>query len=82
MVKWFEKNLDYFKFYGRDIETLLSKVKIAHSRRIFCKSDDEKAKITFKDLEKGLQLYLKNEEVKNRKENMDRAGYLQQTMYV
>jgi len=82
MVKWFEKNVDYFKFYGRDIETLLSKVKIAHSRRIFCKSNDEKAKITFKDLEKGLQLYLKNEEVKNRKENMDRAGYLQQTMYV
>jgi len=81
-VKWFENNLTYFKFFGRDIETLLSKVKIAHSRRVFCKDASEKTKISFKDLEKGLQIYLKNEEVKNRKENAFRDGYLQRTMYV
>lgn len=81
-VKWFEKNVEYFKFFGRDIETLLSKIKIAHSRRVFCKDVSEKTKITFKDLEKGLQIYLKNEEVKNRKEASFREGYLQRTMYV
>ena len=81
-VKWFEKNVDYFKFFGRDIETLLSKIKIAHSRRVFCKDESEKTKITFKDLEKGLQIYLKNEEVKNRKDASFREGYLQRTMYV
>ena len=81
-VKWFEKNVEYFKFFGRDIETLLSKIKIAHSRRVFCKDTSEKTKITFKDLEKGLQIYLKNEEVKNRKEASFREGYLQRTMYV
>jgi SpoVK/Ycf46/Vps4 family AAA+-type ATPase len=81
-VKWFEKNVDYFKFFGRDIETLLSKIKIAHSRRVFCKGLAEKTKITFKDLEKGLQIYLKNDEVKNRKETAFREGYLQRTMYV
>jgi len=81
-VKWFEKNVEYFKFFGRDIETLLSKIKIAHSRRVFCKDASEKTKITFKDLEKGLQIYLKNEEVKNRKETAFREGYLQRTMYV
>jgi SpoVK/Ycf46/Vps4 family AAA+-type ATPase len=81
-VKWFEDNLAYFKFFGRDIETLLSKIKIAHSRRVFCKNVSEKTKITYKDLEKGLQMYLKNEEVKHRKENADREGYLQRTMYV
>jgi len=81
-VKWFEKNVEYFKFFGRDIETLLSKIKIAHSRRVFCKDASEKTKITFKDLEKGLQIYLKNEEVKNRKEAAFREGYLQRTMYV
>ena len=81
-VKWFEKNVEYFKFFGRDIETLLSKIKIAHSRRVFCKDASEKTKITFKDLEKGLQIYLKNEEVKNRKEASFREGYLQRTMYV
>jgi SpoVK/Ycf46/Vps4 family AAA+-type ATPase len=72
-VAWFKKNLDYFKYYGRDMETLLSKVKIAHSRRIFGKKegDFEKKKVTMKDLEKGFQMYLKNEEVKNRKERGD-----------
>lgn len=72
-VSWFKKNMDYFKYYGRDMETLLSKVKISHSRRIFCKinEDCEKKKITMKDLEKGCQMYLRNEEVKNRKEKGD-----------
>jgi len=69
--KWFEKNAVYFKFYGRDIETLLSKVKIAHSRRVFCKSEDDKKKLMKKDLEKGFENFLKIEEVKKRKEEQD-----------
>jgi len=67
-TKWFEKNIEYFKFYGRDMEVLLSKIKIAHSRRVFCLSDTEKTKITYKDLETGLEIYLKNDEIKKRKE--------------
>ena len=51
------------------METLLSKVKIAHSRRVFCLSEDEKRKITIKDIKKGFKLYLKNEEVKSRVES-------------
>ena len=82
VISWFNKNMDYFKFFGRDIETLLSKIKIAHSRRVFCKCTEEKTKLTFKDLEKGLQIYLKNDEVKNRKEYTSRKNYLQSTMYV
>jgi hypothetical protein len=70
-VKWFENNAVYFKFYGRDIETLLSKVKIAHSRRVFCKSEDDKKKLMKKDLEKGFENFLKIEEVKKRKEEQD-----------
>ena len=65
--KWFEENMDYFKYYGRDMETLFSKTKICHSRRVFCKNNDEKTKLIKQDLEKGLELYLKNDEVKNRK---------------
>jgi len=82
MKTWFEKNMIYFKYYGRDIEALLSKIKIAHSRRVFCKKQEEKTKITFKDLEKGLKIYLNNEEVKNRKDIAYRKDYLQSTMYV
>jgi SpoVK/Ycf46/Vps4 family AAA+-type ATPase len=65
---WFERNRDYFKYFGRDMEVLLSKIKIAHSKRVFCKSAEEKTKITFCDLEKGFELYLKNDDVKKRKE--------------
>jgi SpoVK/Ycf46/Vps4 family AAA+-type ATPase len=64
--KWFEKNIDYFRFFGRDIEVFLSKVKIAHSKRVFCEESIKKT-ITMKDLENGFELYLKNDEVKNRK---------------
>ena len=42
-----KNNMDNFKFYGRDMETLFSKVKIAHSRRVFCKPKEEKTKIYF-----------------------------------
>ncbi len=68
-TKWFEKNMVYFKFFGRDIETLFSKIKIAHGRRIFCKPDTERKKITFADLEKGFEMFLKNDNVKSRKES-------------
>ena len=47
----------------------LSKVKVVHGRRVFCKTSDEKTKITFQDLEKGFELYLKNDEVKKRKDD-------------
>jgi len=78
---WFEKNLDYFKFFGRDIETLLAKTKIVHARRVFCKPQAEKMKITMKDLEKGFDLYLKNDEVKKRKEHESLKNIIK-TMYV
>lgn len=54
---WFSKNKSYFKYCGRDMETLFSKVKLAHSRRIFCLPKEEKAKITMNDLEKGFNIY-------------------------
>lgn len=65
---WFKKNKDYFKYFGRDMETLLAKVKIAHSRRVFCLAEKEKRNINNEDIEKGFELYLKNEEVKSRVE--------------
>jgi Holliday junction resolvasome RuvABC ATP-dependent DNA helicase subunit len=52
-IEWFKKNKDYLKFYGRDIETILAKTKIAHSRRVFCKPENEKRKLILKDLDKG-----------------------------
>ena len=68
-VKWFEKNKRFFKFYGRDIETLFGKVKIAHSRRVLCLDDNIKKKLTIKDIDKGLEMFKKNENNNNKEEN-------------
>jgi SpoVK/Ycf46/Vps4 family AAA+-type ATPase len=78
---WFKKNKEYFKFYGRDIETILAKTKIAHSRRVFCKPETEKRKLVLKDLDKGFEIYLKNENVKGLKEKKEREKYLYNTLY-
>ena len=48
------------------METLFSKVKIAHSRRVFCLPENQKKVLNDKDLEKGFEKYLDNDEVKNR----------------
>lgn len=74
---WFKKNIDYFKFYGRDVETILSKTKIAHSKRVFCKPEEYKKKITFVDLENGFKIYIENNEVKKRQER----EYLKKQIY-
>jgi SpoVK/Ycf46/Vps4 family AAA+-type ATPase len=80
-VDFFKKNYDYLKFFGRDIETVLAKTKIAHSKRVFCKPNSEKKKITLKDLEKGFELYLKNDDIKNRKETENMKKLLYSSIY-
>lgn len=79
--EWFKKNIDNFKFYGRDIETILAKTKIAHSRRVFCKHENEKRKLILKDLDKGLEIYLKNENIKTRKEELEIKKHIYNTLY-
>ena len=78
---FFKKNYDYLKFFGRDIETILAKTKIAHSKRVFCKPDNEKKKITIKDLEKGFELYLQNDDIKNRKDSENMKKQLYNSIY-
>ena len=62
--KWFDDKKDDFKNYGRDIELLLTYVKIAHGRRIYGKDIDLKKKITMDDLKTGHQTYLSNKKLK------------------
>ncbi len=66
--KWFDNKMDYFKYYGRDMETLLAKTKISHSKRVFCKPESFKKKINIDDLNCGFDKYINNNEVKSRKE--------------
>lgn len=67
-AKWFDKHLIYFKFFGRDVETFISRVKICHSKRVFCLPESDKTLITYDDLDKGMKEFLKNDEVKKRKD--------------
>jgi DNA-binding transcriptional regulator WhiA len=78
---WFKKNYDYFQFFGRDVETLLSKIKIAHGRRVFCLPEKDKKKINLKDLDKGLEIFLRNDDIKNRKNEKDLKRYMYNTLY-
>ena len=80
-VKWFKQNKHIFKFYGRDIETLFAKTKIAHSRRVFCLDTSLKKYLTIKDLDKGLEIYLKNENL-NEKEGEKKMNKIITSMYV
>ena len=90
-VKWFEKNMDSFKSYGRDIETLFSKIKIAHSKRVFCLDASLKKKLTVKDMDKGLDIYLKNQsesekekilKKEKKKEEQERFKSIVSSMYI
>ena len=67
--KFFEDNKLLFKSFGRDIENFFSKIKIAHSRRVFCLEDKEKTKITLRDIEKGLELFKNNNDDKEKEDN-------------
>jgi SpoVK/Ycf46/Vps4 family AAA+-type ATPase len=78
---WFETNMEYFKCYGRDMETLLSRAKIAHGRRVFCSSVDmEKRRLTQADLTKGMAMFIANDEVKQRKASA--GGSVLTSMYL
>jgi AAA+ superfamily predicted ATPase len=55
----FIDNKDSFKFFGRDIENLFSKCKLAHAKRVLFTLPEEKKIINKDDLNKGLEMYLK-----------------------
>lgn len=79
--EWFDRNKEYFTFYGRDMEVLFSKVKIAHSRRVLCLSKEEKTKITSIDLEKGFEEYKKNGTTEHKKNEKERQARIYNTLY-
>ena len=50
------------------METLFSKTKIAHSKRVFCKPKTEKTRLSRQDVQKGFEMFIDNKEVKERKD--------------
>ena len=66
---FFKENKEYFKFYGGDMEMLLSKCKYAHSRNLVQNHNKVHRIIDRKDLLDGFELYIKNPEIQDRKKN-------------
>ena len=79
--KWFIDNVDNFPYYGRDVEMLLSKVKIAHSRRIFGKGEDLKKNINFEDVKKGYEKFQSNNANEKKNEANQFKKQLLNTLY-
>ena len=80
-IAWFERNKAYFKYMGRDMENLLTKTKIAHSKRVFGKRPELKQIITWEDLEAGFRLFTNNNTIKNRMEKTRMEKEIRYTMY-
>ena len=66
---FFKENKEYFKFYGGDMEMLLSKCKYTHSRNLVHNHDKIHRIIDEKDFKDGFELYKKNPEIEDRKKN-------------
>ena len=57
---WFKKKHDSLSGLGRDVDTLLFKTKIAHSRRMYGKMPDVKCQIGMADLNAGYDMFMKS----------------------
>ena len=64
LEKWFKTNTKEFEYFGRDIELLVTYVKITHGKRVYGNSNETKKKITIEDLNDGLALLIRNKKVK------------------
>lgn len=64
--RWFSDKKQDFKNFGRDMELLLTYVKIKHGRRIFGKSVDLKKKITIEDMNAGYEMFSNNKKKENK----------------
>ena len=64
LPRWFETKKKDFIYYGRDMETLLTYVKIAHGRRVYGEPAESRKRITMDDLNAGYECFVRNRESK------------------
>ena len=63
---WFLDKKDKFESFGRDIESLLTHIKIAHGRRLYGNEDGKKI-INITDINKGYERYLSHKKKEDKK---------------
>jgi SpoVK/Ycf46/Vps4 family AAA+-type ATPase len=62
--RWFQDKLANFKHFGRDMELLLTYVKISHGRRVYGKESALRKKISVGDMKDGYDVFMKNKKQK------------------
>ena len=70
-VEFFLKNKNYFKYFGGDLENFFNSCRIAHARRAMTIHPKYKKCLTQEDLDKGLNFYINNDEIKKRNEGVN-----------
>lgn len=74
-INFFEENKEYFKFFGGDIEVLLTKCKYAHSRNLLEDRLKKHRIITIDDFKNGFELFRQNPEIEERKQSPKYQSY-------
>jgi hypothetical protein len=60
LQKWFQQKKDTFKYYGRDIELLITYVKISHGRRVYGQPVEDRKCLIEEDMNKGYACFMRN----------------------
>ena len=77
-TSFFEKNKDSFPFFGGDMESLFTHIKLAHAKHLMTQEDKSAArKLSSKDLEEGLRTFLLS---RNKSDDKKHPGLL--SMYL
>jgi len=75
----FKENISEFKYFGGDIERLLTNIKIAHSRRVFGKQMNVQKLLTYHDIKNGLEKMIKTKHESG--ENINQSDNYCNSMY-
>ena len=70
LAGWFDDKKCEFTYFGRDMETLFSKIKICHAHRVFGKKSLAKRWVTKADLDAGLTTFIANRQDGKEKDEM------------
>ena len=70
-VEFFLKNKNYFRYFGGDLENFFNSCRIAHARRAMTIHPKYKKCLTQEDLDKGLNFFINNDEIKKRNEGVN-----------
>lgn len=58
------ENRDLFKYFGGDVETFISKTKIAHANRVFTLANEIKFILSLEDFQEGIEIVKENSDTK------------------